>query len=478
MEIGLILKSLPFPSARLCLNNTYNPNEMRKVNLGNAMFFLFLLLVSLSDLSAQNPIPGPGLYIADPSSHVWKDGKLYIYGSRDESPAYYCSHDHYVLSTSDLIHWDVWPDAFASAGKNDQVPYSDDFLYAPDCQYKDGTYYLYYCLASPVNTEGVATSKSPVGPFMNGKVIDLGGANQIDPCVFMDDDGQAYYIWGQFSAKVAKLKPNMMEIDKSTIKDSVVTEKEHFFHEGGYMVKRNGIYYFIYAHMGRGDMPTCIGYSTSKSPMGPFKYGGVIVDNDHCDPGNWNNHGSIVEFKGKWYVLYHRATHNSVTMRKACIEPITFNADGSINEVEMTTQGAAGPLNAVNKMDAERACLMYGNVRITACAADNEALTGIRDNDRAGYKYLDFGQGVDSLSIRVAPGMDAGRIDIGLDNIWGPSIGSVSVPGDGDRKTWITLSAGINAVHGVHAIWLRFSGKGENLFSVDSFQFIRHSLKK
>ncbi len=113
-----------------------------------------------------------------------------------KNPAWYCSHDHYVLSTSDLIHWDIFKDAFASAGKNDQVSYSDDFLYAPDCQYKDGTYYLYYTLASPVNTEGVATSKSPSGPFTNGKVIDLGGINEIDPCVFMDDDGQALLYLG------------------------------------------------------------------------------------------------------------------------------------------------------------------------------------------------------------------------------------------------------------------------------------------
>ena len=54
------------------------------------------------------------------------------------------------------------------------------------------------------------------------------------------------------------------------------------------MVKRNGIYYFIYADMSRANRPTSIGYSTSKSPFGPFKYGGVIVDNSYCDPSTWN----------------------------------------------------------------------------------------------------------------------------------------------------------------------------------------------
>jgi arabinoxylan arabinofuranohydrolase len=444
---------------------------MKKVFLTKIVLMGCLLPVFSIRLPAQNPIVPPGLYIADPSAHVWKDGKLYIYGSRDENPAWYCSHDHYVLSTNDLLHWEITKDAFASAGKNDQVSYSDDLLYAPDCQYKDGIYYLYYCLATGINTEGVATSKSPTGPFVNGKVIDLAGINQIDPCVFIDDDGQGYYIWGQSSAKMAKLKPNMTGIDQSTIIDGVVTEKEHFFHEGGYMVKRNGLYYFIYAHMGRAGMPTCIGYATSKFPMGPFKYGGVIIDNDHCDPGNWNNHGSIVEFKGQWYVFYHRASHNSVTMRRTCMEPVTFNEDGSINEVEMTTQGAAGPLNPLLKMDAERACLFTGNVRIVAFTADNEELTGIRNEDKAGYKYFNFESGIDSVTFMVAPGVQAGKIDIGLDNRWGPSIGTLDIPGNGDGKTWITVSGKISQVKGVHAIWLRFSGTGENLFNVDWFQF-------
>ncbi len=98
-----------------------------------------------------------------------------------------------------------------SKGPEDKVPYSDDYLYAPDVQYTDGIYYLYYCLANWTNTEGVATSASPTGPFGEGRILNTGGINQIDHCVFVDDDGQAYYIWGQFTAKMARLKPDMME---------------------------------------------------------------------------------------------------------------------------------------------------------------------------------------------------------------------------------------------------------------------------
>jgi len=435
--------------------------------------FLILILCLFQYILAQNPIVPAGMYIADPSAHRWKDGKMYVYGSRDESPNYYCSWMYHVLSSSDLKTWTITENTFASKGANDQVPYSNDILYAPDCQYKNGTYYLYYCLASNINTEGVATSTSPTGPFVNGKNIKLKGINEIDPAVFIDDDGQAYYIWGQVNAKIAKLKPNMIEIDSSTMKQNIVTEKEHFFHEGGYMVKRNGIYYFVYADVSRAGRPTCIGYATSKSPWGPFKYGGVIIDNDHCDPGCWNNHGSIAEFNGKWYVFYHRSTHGSNSMRKTCIEPITFNKNGSINEAEMTTQGASKPLNANSIIDAERACLLYGNVRIKAISENNEALTEIRNGDAAGYKYIDFTQSIDSIEMQVFPGKKGITVDIALDSSFGPSIGRVNIADNGDGKTLQTLRAPITKVNGKHALWLRFWGDGDDLLKIDSFRFIQ-----
>ena len=428
-----------------------------------------LLLVS-NGLHAANPIVHPGVYIGDPSAHVWQDGRLYVYGSTDEKPNHFCSYHHDVISSADLMHWNIATNVLVSKGVGDQVDYAEAPLFASDCQYKNGTYYLYHCMPGEIS-EGVATSDSANGPFYHSKRIELNGLEGIDPCVFMDDDGQSYYIWGQFAAKVAKLKSNMMEIDPATIHDNVVTEKEHFFHEGGYMVKHKGIYYLVYTHMGRGGRPTCIGYSTAKSPFGPFTYRGVIIDNNYCDPGNWNNHGSIVEFKGRWYVFYHRSTQGSFTMRKACLEPIAFNQDGSINEVEMTTQGAEGPLNPCVKMEAERACLLHGNVRIQSLTRDNDLLAGIKPGDRAAFKYFDFGYGVDRLTVRVAPGSKPGKINFAIDSPWGESIGSVTVPGRGDDKTCQELSCDIRGAKGVHSVWLNFDGEGEGLFKVDWFQF-------
>lgn len=440
--------------------------------------FILLLFVIFRSVTAQNPISPPGLNIADPTARVWKDGRLYVYGSRDESSNYYCSYVYWVLSTNDLIHWEYTPNVFASKGQNDQVPYNEKLLFAPDCMYKNGTYYLYYC--QPGGNEGVATSKLPIGPFTNAKEIYLKNKNQIDPAIFVDDDGQAYYIWGQFQAKIAKLKSNMTEIDTTTIVDKLVTEKEHHFHEGGYMVKRKGIYYFVYADISRKGMPTCIGYSTAKSLMGPFKYGGVIVDNDGCDPANWNNHGSIVEFKGQWYVFYHRTTNGVFSSRKACIEPIFFNPYGGINEVEMTSQGAGKPLDAFSKIEAERACLLFGHVRIESYSLDaasplnpanNDQLGQIENGDRAVYKYIDFGEGANSITVRVAPGVKPGEINVKLDNSWGAPIRSLEITGGGDGRTWTNLTCKIKQIKGIHALYLTFNAVDKESFNIDWFEF-------
>lgn len=423
-----------------------------------------LCLLLAAAAAAQNPISPMGVYIADPSARV-VDGRVYVYGSLDESPGHYCSKSYHVLSSGDLLHWDLHPFSFRS----------DVTLYAPDMMGSGGTYYLYY--DTPSGDEFVARSSSPTGPFGDGVKIE--GPTQIDPAVFVDDDGQAYYYWGQFSAKGALMNPDMESLDLSTVVDGVVTEKDHSFHEGSWVVRHGEYYYFIFADISRRSRPTCLGYAMSKSPLGPYEYKGVIVDNAGCDPETWNNHGSLVEFDGRWYVLYHRSTHASRSMRKACLEPIRFNGDGTIDEVEMTSQGAGGPLDATSVVDAARACRMGGNVRIrlTAGRTDREELGAIRDGDWAQWKYLDFGRGVSSVSLRLRPDL-GGTVVVRADGPDGKELGRVKVPaGTG----WTVCRSKIRRIGGVHALWLGFEGpspdgKGgeggeRELFSLDWVRF-------
>lgn len=407
-----------------------------------------LALILFVNASAQNPISPMGVYIADPSAKVSSDGRLYIYGSLDKVKDVYCSKDYHVLASTNLREWELYRNSFS--WKTD--------LYAPDAVEKDGKYYLYYDV--PSGDEYVATSTSPMGPFTGGELID--GPKQIDPNVFIDDDGQAYYFWGQFSGKGAKLNPDMKSIDKTSIVRGLVDEANHHFHEGSYVVRRGEWYYYTFADISRRNRPTCIGYAMSKNPLGPYEYKGVIVDNYGCDPESWNNHGSIVEYNGQWYVLYHRSTHGSRTLRKACIEPISFREDGTIIEAEMTTQGAAGPLSAFSRLDAARVCLRSGHcrVRLMEGVTDREELRGIHSGDAAAYKYLDFAEsGARNISIRVRSHL-GGTVFVRTDQKDGKVIAKFKVPAHTD---WKTLKAKVASrdTKGVHAIWLTFEGKAD-----------------
>jgi len=226
--------------------------------------FCFVLIVSCGFLKAQNPISPPGFYLADPSARSWDDSTLYLYTSTDFSCDYWCSWKHDVLYTTDMKEWKMAADVFASKGKNDQVPYNNKLLFAPDCAKKGDTYFMYYCQPDNKKALGTAVAKNPLGPFTDGQILNTGKKySQIDPSVFFDDDSTAYLVWGQKNMKMAKLKPDMRTIDTSTIRDSVLTKKEHYFHEGPYMTKRNGIYYLIFADESREKTPSAIGYATA-----------------------------------------------------------------------------------------------------------------------------------------------------------------------------------------------------------------------
>lgn len=139
--------------------------------------------------------------------------------------------------------------------------------------------------------------------------------------------------------------------------------------------------------------PTCLGYATSDKPLGPYKKRGIIIDNTGCDPQSWNNHGCIAEINGNWYVFYHRSTHNSYFSRQVCAEPIFFREDGTIDEVEMTTQGIDGPLDGFEPLEAFRACSLSGKCFVEDYR-DREKhfsyVANLHNESSMVYKYLYF----------------------------------------------------------------------------------------
>lgn len=345
---------------------------------------------------AHNPLLPDRYFIPDVEAHVWADGRIYLYGSRDVpgNPGY-CSDEYHVFSSDDLVNWIDHGVSF----RLDQAKWytgGTRALYAPDCAFRDGTYYLYYCV--PDGRCGVARSDSPTGPFEDVGVID--GITGIDPAVLIDDDGQAYIYWGQFDGvRAARLRDNMTEIIPESVTQPL-SVAEHDFHEGSSVKKIDGLYYFVYTDTHRHKSPahsygmaTCLGYAVSENPMSGFRYGGVIIDNLGCDPGTWNNHGSICAFRGQWYVFYHRSTHGFEFSRHVCAEPISV-ADGHIGEVPLTSSGVGGGIPADAYIPASLACGLTGHARIKGETDESGAyalfLGELRPGDAAVFRYIDF----------------------------------------------------------------------------------------
>lgn len=427
-----------------------------------------------------NPIAPPGVYIADPEVRKMPNGKIYLYGSKDDLGNAYCSTAYNVLSTDNLVEWNNEQTSFATVGIGKQANYTNQILYAPDCIEHDGKYYLYYCLAGGGEDEGVAVSDSPYGPFKDGQIMkDMRG---IDPSVFVDDDGQAYIFWGQGYAKGAKLGKDMKEI-VGTVKDSLLTYETHKFNEGSSVRKRNGIYYYVFASHARHGESNCatLSYATSTSPLGPYTYRGVIIDNWGSGRNLVNNHGCIEEINGQWYVFYHRPTHGSQTMRKACMEPISFAKDGTIAEVEMTTQGAGGLIDPANRMDAARACLMQGNVAVHVRRPANdipvEFLKGFRDGDYAVWRYFDFThKDLKQFTCKTWGNTQDAKIEIRIDGINGKLLGTVAIASQQGETQYAIHTTAVANITGTHAIYLVVRGKEDEakpkeLLNLEWFEF-------
>ena len=308
------------------------------------------------------------IFTADPSAHVFED-KIYIYPSHDldhnepdnDNGDQYKMEDYHILSMDDLNspcidHGEVL--------HMKDVPWVSQQMWAPDAAYKNGIYYLFFPARDKegIFRIGVATSKSPAGPF---KAEDnyIPGSFSIDPAVFVDEDGKSYIyfggLWGGQLEKwqtgsfnpnaigpsgnepalgpiVAELSEDMLTF-KNAPEEIKIMDKEgnpltagdedRRFFEGSWMHKYNDTYYLSYS---TGSTHYLV-YATSNSPKGPFTYQGRILE----PVLGWTTHHSIVEFKGKWYLFYHDCSLSGGVNHKRCVKftELKYNDDGTIQTI-------------------------------------------------------------------------------------------------------------------------------------------------
>ena len=475
---------------------------------------------------AVNPYLPEWEHIPDGEPYVFEDpdnpGKerLYIYGSHDTSKTKYCGPDITVWSApvEDLTDWrcDGVVFQYSAGGKQDT-------MYAPDVAMvteSDGskTYYLYPNDQTSKRNTMVAKSKSPIGPFepinlSSGEDPSSTGIMGFDPAVVVDDDGRVYGYWGFHTANMAELDPATMATAKegtSIIKDAFEPYEDDDqirFFEASSMRKIMGKYVFIYSRktqsgeFGLGQSPATLAYLYSDTPLGPWTYGGTIVDararnvdeegKTFAAMAPTNTHGSLVEVNGQWYIFYHRSINNDGGYsRQGVAEPvdIQLTEDGKleITEAEVTSEGLE--INGLDPMkiySAGISCYMTGGsyIKATWDPADiGGAVSNNVNGSVVGYKYLNFtdavSKGIKNLMLTYTGTGTSGSITLRLDSPYastGKDIGSISIDKTDSTVTPTTKLMSINPEDlgtGKHALYFIFQSEEEtNICEFHSFSF-------
>ncbi len=293
--------------------------------------------------TAGNPIV-KNRFTADPCP-VAVDNTLYIYTGHDEQEIGkngFLMNDWYAYSTQDMVNYEEHGPLLSV----DDFDWAVANAFASHVIERGGKYYWFVSLLHATDrlhegmAIGVAVSDTPTGPFKDAigeALVSDSTPNSIilniDPAVYIDDDGQAYLYWGSWDElRMVKLKDNLIELD-----GEVQTVEAKNFFEAPFVHKRGDIYYLTYAGSG---YPSKIEYSTSDCVEGPWEYQGVISD---VLPKSETNHPGIVKFIDQWYYVYHTSQlpGGGVFRRSVCVDKLDYTEDGKINKVKLTKKGVA-----------------------------------------------------------------------------------------------------------------------------------------
>jgi hypothetical protein len=377
--------------------------------------------------------------------------------------------DYHVFSSSNLTDW-TDHGVIVSQNKVNWVDPATFSMWAPDCIARNGKYYFYF----PANVKagsgrgfgvGVAIADNPVGPYTS-QPEPINNVRGIDPCPFIDKDGQAYIYYSLNRIFVAKLKDNMLELasEPQVIGD---LPKQGLV-EGPYLFERNGIYYMTYPHVQ--NKIERLEYAIADNPMGPFKVAGVIMDESPM--GCWTNHHSIIEFNNQWYLFYHEndLSPKFDKNRSVRIDSLFFNPDGTIKKVIPTFRGV-GITSALQKIEIDR----YSQISLTGASVAFMDTTNTfngwktilsKQNAWITYKAVDFGsKKIKSIQVK-AMSQTGGTIQVKLEKPDGLLLAEVHIPKD---TKWNTVSGKILKYQkGIHNLVVMLK---DNPVEVDWIQF-------
>lgn len=316
---------------------------------------------------------GEIIYTADPAAMVHGD-TVYLYTTHDEQTPDgkdYRMYDYRLWTSKDMVHWQnkgavlKYSDFdWARGDKKTGNAYAHHVIHRMD-ESGNSKYYFYATVEGGQREDqfgfsiGVGVSDSPEGPFEDPRGMpmvlleDTAAYKEhtwrnIDPAVFVDDDGRAYLYWGnqqlwwvELEADLIHLKGERYSINANGEMQNRDTSKVVIhavdtlpnFEEAPYVSKHNGMYYLVYA----AGFPESLAYATSSSVTGPWEYQGIIME---PLPGTTTIHPAMFDFNGNTYLAYHSAQlpGGGSYRRSVCIDRIYFNDDGTIKTVIRTLE--------------------------------------------------------------------------------------------------------------------------------------------
>ena len=461
----------------------------------NKLVTTAVLALSVLTANAQNPFVQTW-YTSDPAPLVHGD-RMYVYTGHDEDKAdFFWMQDWRVYSTDDMVNWQDHGSPLAL----ETFSWADDRAWASQCIERDGKFFWYicaHCKQSGGMAIGVAVSESPTGPFRDalGKPLYTDEKwDHIDPTVMIDDDGQAWLMWGNPRVYYLKLNRDMIsysgelgriDMTEEAFGSPAMDKREKgkkykdSYVEGPWLMKakasqkaaENVRYFLLYA---AGGVPEHISYSTAPNPAGPWRYAGEIMP--LSDTKSFTNHCGVAEFRGHNYFFYHtgKLPGGGGFGRSVAVEEFKYNADGTFPVILPTDKGVdpIATFNPYKKIEAETMAFSRG-VKTEQNNQVGVYVTDIHHGDYIKLQHVDFGrQWPRTFTARVASGLRGGQIEVRIDSLGGQMLTRLNVPGTGGWECWQTLVADITTkVEGIHDLYFCFTGrKGPKLFNFDWWQ--------
>ena len=432
-------------------------------------FISILACAACLHAAAQNPIIQT-MYTADPAPIVY-NGKVYLYTGHDEDQSsWFVMNNWKLYTTEDMVNWSdhgvVASYKIFNWAKGD--------AWALQVVERNGKFYLYApVISKATNTPaiGVAVADNPYGPFIDplGKPLAQSGKGDIDPSVFIDNNGQAYLYWGNPFCYYVKLNEDMISYAGEIVpvpmtseafgtRDGNVKDRPTLYEEGPWLYKRKDIYYLLWAG---GPIPEHIGYSTSKSPTGPWKNEGTLMP---AEGRSFTNHPGLIDYKGKTYFFYHNGAlpGGNGFNRSVCVQEAEFNKDGTIKPMTMNAGIAKSlqPLNPYQKTEAETIAFSEG----IKAAQNNEVgvfVNALQNNAYIKVKDVDFGAaGAAKFTARLGTTHNTGvTMEVRLDGKDGKLLATLNVPLTGGDDRWAVVSADVAKPTGTHDLYFIFKGE-------------------